>query len=74
MVIDARPKDTEFRMLAGTLAEHIIMTTEALHRLYDLEVSQKLDELRQQHQQLTARDVADMKATMAAAGRAGSPT
>lgn len=75
MMIDARPKDTEFRTLSGTLAEHIIMATEALQSLYDLEVSQKLDELRQQHQKLMVKDIADMKAsTMAAAGEAGSPT
>ncbi len=75
MVIDAGPKDTEFRILSRTLAEHVIMATEALYSLYDLDVSQKLSELRQQHQQLTAKDVADMKAsTMAAAGGAGSPT
>lgn len=75
MVIDAGPKDTEFRMLSGTLAEHVIMATEALNNLYNLEVSQKFEELRRQHQQLTAKDLADMKAsTMAAAGGAGSPT
>jgi hypothetical protein len=73
MVIDARPKDTEFRMLSGTLAEHIIMASEALHSLFAFEVSQKFDELRQQHQQITVKDIADMRASaMEAADRAGS--
>jgi hypothetical protein len=59
--IDAGPKDTEFRMLSGTLVELIIIAIDALLKLFDLKVSDRLDALRQQHQILTAKDLAKMR-------------
>jgi hypothetical protein len=74
-VIDAGPKDTEFRMLSGILVECIIVASEAMFNLYDLEASRKFGELRQQHQQITAKDLANMKPpTTEAAGGTGSAT
>ncbi|MES1244398.1 MAG: DUF5677 domain-containing protein [Acidobacteriota bacterium] len=65
MKIDASPKDTEFRMLSGTLAEYIIIATEAVLGLYNLEATKGLVGLRQQHQELTEKDIAHMRASVA---------
>jgi Family of unknown function (DUF5677) len=64
--IDAGPKDTEFRMLTGTLVELIVIAADALHSLGNLRLGTQLNALRQRHQELTAKDLAGMRDTPSA--------